>query len=78
MENENIIKRTCKELGITQKVLADKIGVSIETINKASSSGEVSKQVETAINLLLETELLKTQLSDYNILKNAIKKAITL
>lgn len=75
---ENIIKATCKGLGITQKILAEKIGVSIETINKASSSGEVSKQVETAIELLLETERLKTQLSDYHILSNAIKKAIKL
>lgn len=75
---ENIIKATCRELGITQKILAEKIGVSIETINKASSSGEVSKQVETAIELLLETEHLKTQLSDYHTLKNAIKKAIEL
>lgn len=75
---ENIIKATCQELGITQKILAEKIGVSVETINKASSSGEVSKQVETAIELLLETERLKVQLSDYHTLKNAIKKAIEL
>jgi transcriptional regulator with XRE-family HTH domain len=29
----NLVKKTCKELGITQKQLAEKIGVSRVTIN---------------------------------------------
>jgi transcriptional regulator with XRE-family HTH domain len=30
---ENLVKKTCRELGITQKELAEKIGVSRVTIN---------------------------------------------
>jgi len=30
--NENIIKQTCKELGITQKALAEEMGVSQTTM----------------------------------------------
>ncbi len=32
-KENNIIKQTCKELGITQKELAERIGVSRVTIN---------------------------------------------
>jgi len=34
MEKENIVKRTCKELGITQKELAKDIGVSEDAVSK--------------------------------------------
>ena len=33
MENENIVKKTCKELGITQKKLAEKMGVSEKSVS---------------------------------------------
>ena len=32
-DKENIVKKTCRELGITQKELAEKIGVSNNTIS---------------------------------------------
>jgi DNA-binding XRE family transcriptional regulator len=34
---ENLVKKTCRELGITQKELAEKIGVSRQTIYDWSS-----------------------------------------
>ena len=34
---ENLVKKTCKELGINQKQLAEKIGVSRQTIYDWSS-----------------------------------------
>jgi DNA-binding XRE family transcriptional regulator len=39
MENKqevNLVKKTCKELGITQKELAEKIGVTSHTITNWS------------------------------------------
>lgn len=36
--NENIIKQTCKELGITQKELAERMGVSVDTISNWSTA----------------------------------------
>ncbi len=32
-ESENIVKKTCRELGITQTELADMLGVSRQSIN---------------------------------------------
>jgi DNA-binding XRE family transcriptional regulator len=37
LEEENLVKKTCKELGITQKELAERIGVSKQTIYDWSS-----------------------------------------
>jgi len=31
---ENLVKKTCKELGITQKELAERIGVSVQTLSR--------------------------------------------
>jgi DNA-binding XRE family transcriptional regulator len=36
---ENLVKKTCRELGITQKELAEKIGVSPHTITRWNKDG---------------------------------------
>ena len=36
---ENLVKKTCKELGITQKELAEKIGVTPHTITRWNKEG---------------------------------------
>ena len=36
MEKENIVKKTCKELGITQKELAERMGVAENTVGNWS------------------------------------------
>jgi len=36
-KEENLVKKTCRELGITQKELAERIGVSKQTIYDWSS-----------------------------------------
>lgn len=38
MAEENIIKQTCKKLGITQKELAERLGVSVDTISNWSTA----------------------------------------
>jgi DNA-binding XRE family transcriptional regulator len=42
---ENLVKKTCKELGITQKELAEKVGIKPESLNSSVSRGKVSKQI---------------------------------
>jgi DNA-binding XRE family transcriptional regulator len=37
IQEENLVKKTCRELGITQKELAERIGVSKQTIYDWSS-----------------------------------------
>jgi len=58
----NIVKKTCKELGFTYKQLGDAIGVSEDTIKRSASTDKISQQVEVAIKLLLENNELKAEL----------------
>lgn len=74
---ENIVKRVCKELGITQRELADRIGMSADSLNTAVSSGKISKMTEAAVKLVAEVESLKKDLEKYENLRNAIKDAIS-
>lgn len=69
----NLIKKTCKELGLTYKQLGEKIGYSEATLNKNASTGEISKSIEVAINLYLETLELRKQLKQFELLKEIIK-----
>ncbi|ECL9537867.1 transcriptional regulator [Campylobacter coli] len=71
--DENLIRKTCKELGLTYKQLGELIGYSEATLNKNASTGEISKTIEVAINLYLETLELKKQLKQFNLLKEIIK-----
>lgn len=65
----NIVKRACKELGITQKELADQLGVSKPSVERWAQ-GETPEQAVNQINLLVENTALKKELDE---LKNAIK-----
>ena len=76
MDKENIVKKVCKELGITQKELAERIGYKVDTINKAASTGKVSEPLKKAIELLIELENTKKELQNYEELKKALKKAL--
>lgn len=74
--DENIVKKACKELGITQRELAERIGMSADSLNTAVSNNKISKMAENSINLILENESLKNELKKYEILKEALKNAI--
>ncbi len=66
-ESENIVKKTCRELGITQKELAEKIGITEKTINNwANNRVEIPKNFNRLIQLL-EIE------NSYNLILSAIK-----
>ena len=77
MKEDNIVKRVCKELGITQRELAERIGMSADSLNVAVSNNKISKMTEAAVNLVLEVESLKKELSKYENLKNALKDAVS-
>ena len=70
-EEENIVKRTCKELGITQKELAEMLGVPQSTVS-GWAKGEIPKMTKLALKLLIENRELKQKL---NIFKEAHKIA---
>lgn len=56
MENENIVKATCRELGISQKDLAEVIGASEGTVRNWSSSNELPLWAKKSIGLLKENK----------------------
>ncbi len=58
-KEENLVKKTCRELGITQKELAEMIGVPQGTLNRWASSQEIPKMTNLALNLMLENKQLK-------------------
>ncbi|WP_119184020.1 helix-turn-helix domain-containing protein [Aliarcobacter lanthieri] len=72
----NIIKKTCKEFNMTQKELAEKLGIKEQSLRNMTSSNKITEQVEKTINLLIENNELKKQLTDYNILKEVLKNLI--
>ena len=67
MSDENIVKRTCKELGITQKELAERLGVPPTTVS-GWANGDIPKMTELALKLLVENKELKEKL---NVFKEA-------
>ncbi|ABS43160.1 helix-turn-helix domain-containing protein [Campylobacter lari] len=71
------IKEFCKNIGITQKELAEKVGMSQEGLNSILSTGKISKTLEASINLLMENEKLKQELKNYENLKNSLKQALS-
>ncbi|MDR1461456.1 MAG: transcriptional regulator [Campylobacteraceae bacterium] len=72
--SENIVKKTCKELGITYKELGEKIGYSEGALKTASSTGNISEPMKKAIELYLEILRLKEVLTDFKTLTSIIKK----
>ena len=75
-KEENLVKKTCRELGITQKELAEKIGVKPESLNSSISRGKISKQVVKSINMITGIEQLNKQLDDCNKSKKTIENLL--
>jgi transcriptional regulator with XRE-family HTH domain len=53
IQEENLVKKTCRELGITQKELAEKLGVNDGTVRNWASSGNIPIYMINHINLLI-------------------------
>jgi len=68
----NIVKKVCKELGLTYKQLGEAIGYGDEAVSKASRN-DVSKTMYKAIELFLENIELKNRLKLLDDLSNIIK-----
>ena len=61
MENENIVKKTCKELGITQKELAERMGVTETSVtNWARGATPVPTWASRIFELLKKEKDLNT------------------
>ncbi|MFY4690392.1 transcriptional regulator [Campylobacter jejuni] len=71
---ENIIKKTCKELELTYKQLGELIGFGEEAISKAARTGNISTQMQKALDLYLENVDLKEKLKVLDMLSDIIKQ----
>lgn len=76
MSDENIVKKVCRELEITQRELAERIGMSEGGLRTASSSGKITSQVEKSCELLLKNKELENELQEFKELQKALKKVI--
>lgn len=63
--DDNIVKRVCKELGITQRELADRMGVSQNMPATWSSGAEPSNMAVKFMELLINHEKTKRQLDKF-------------
>jgi transcriptional regulator with XRE-family HTH domain len=72
----NLIKETCKELGLTYKELGEKIGYSEANLKNSVSRNQVSKQLETSIHLYLKTIELQKEIDNTKSFKNSLRDFI--
>lgn len=72
--NENLIKQTCKELGLTYRELGELIGYSEESVSKSARTGNISAPMNKAVELLLENIKLKDENKLITELSTIIKK----
>jgi len=70
LNEENIVKQTCKELGVTQKELAKITSISLPTIERWSSSNKIPKQNIIFLKLLVKNNNMQNELNE---IKNFFK-----
>jgi transcriptional regulator with XRE-family HTH domain len=69
MSDENIVKKTCRELGITQKELAERLDVPQSTVS-GWAKNDIPKMTKFALELLIKNKNLEDK---FTILKKAHK-----
>jgi len=72
-EEENIIKKTCKELGLTYRELGEMIGVSESSIRSIASTNKISRQIYKSIELINKINSLEKDLELTTQLKTILK-----
>lgn len=63
--DENIVKKVCTELGITQRELAERIGVASNTPAQWATQTQPPEMAIKFMKLLLEHEKTKKQLDKF-------------
>jgi len=75
IEEQNIVKRTCKELGITQKELAERLGVNDGTVRQWSSQTKPPEWAIKFMNVLIENKLLNERVTKFSTALNMLDEA---
>ena len=72
-KEENLIKKTCKDLGLTYKELGEEIGYSEANLKNSVYKNQISKQLEIAINLYLKNIELQKEIDNTKSFKKSLK-----
>lgn len=71
---QNLIKKTCKELGLTYRELGERIGLTEASIKRLATSNEINSQVEKSLQMLLKIHALESELQDFRTIKQLLLK----
>ncbi|OWK87570.1 hypothetical protein B5Z71_09895 [Campylobacter jejuni] len=74
--DENLIKKTCKELGLTYKQLGELIGLSEGSIKRLATSDEVNMQVIKSCEMLFKIKELENKLINLETFKTSLKSIL--
>lgn len=73
MNDENIVKKVCKELGITQRELAEILGVHITAVQKwVANADNLPLQTQKSLELVLENYHLKNKVEKIDLILKLI------
>ncbi|WP_416860584.1 hypothetical protein [Helicobacter ganmani] len=70
---ENLIKKTCKELGLTYRELGERIGYSEAGIKTAVSTNKISEPMQKSLEMLVKINLLEKEIQNQKEFKEAFK-----
>ena len=75
-EEENLVKQTCRELGINQKQLAEKIGITPEALSRWSRGSVISKNSQVLLETLIKLSKYEKFIPQLKDMRNNIDKLI--
>lgn len=73
-EEENLIKKVCKEYGMTQIELAMELDIPRGTISRWVSTKNIPRTAELALNLMLKNRELENKLESFKIFRDALNR----
>ncbi|CUU73952.1 hypothetical protein [Campylobacter hyointestinalis] len=74
MQDDNLIKQTCKELNLTYKQLGELIGYGEGAVKNSASTGNVSEPMQHAIKMYKRILELENELKNTNQIKQGLKE----
>ena|GEM_PF-1115732 len=74
---ENLVKKTCKELGITQKELAERIGVTPQALSRWSRGSTIPKNIEVLLETMMELYQFKKAIPQLKEIKTTLDNLIS-
>jgi transcriptional regulator with XRE-family HTH domain len=74
---ENLVKKTCRELGITQKELAEKIGVTPQALSRWSRGSTIPKNIEVLLGTMMELSKFKKAIPQLKDIRTTLDNLIS-